>query len=190
MAVAVGDRCFALICSAFAVLLGLSLGVVFGYAEPAVVAVAQDRFDASAVNQTATAIQGALEARPDGAGVAPAVFVLLLLANNAIVAGLIAFNYRFLLPVQSVIVTFGALFMNGLIAGAMLIREVQAAGVGPVLPMVAWGALEFAAFVTAGAVGYLGLTGRRPDGRGTFAAGILPTLAAAGLLEGAYLTLF
>lgn len=189
MAVVFSDRQFALVCAGFALLIGLGLGLVFGYAEPATVALAQDRFDASAVNQTVTVVQQALEERPDGAAVTPVAFVLLLLVNNAIAAGLIAVNYRFLLPVQSVIVTFGALFMNGLIAGAMLIREVQAAGIGPVLPMLSWGALEFVAFVVAGAVGYLGLTGARPDVRGTFARVVLPALCTAGLIEGAYLAL-
>lgn len=177
------DPHYFLFCAAFMLCLGLGLGSVFGYAEPASVTVAQAAFDRSVTNQTATAVQAALEDRPDGGVVSPIVMVALLVVNNLVVAGLLAFNHRFLLPVQSIIVTSGALFMNGFIAGAMLIREVGAGGLDSIIPMLPWGGLEFLAFSVAGAIGYLARTGQARR----FTFGVLPPLMVGGLIEGMYL---
>ncbi len=160
------DRQLAVFSAAFVILLGVEQGLVLGYQEPAVVAVAQQRFDASAVNQTAVAVQAALEQQPAGEQVAPAVLAGLIMVNNIVVALLIAFNHRFLLPVQSIVITSGALFMNGLIAGAMLTREVQAFGIASVLPMLPYGVLELIAFSGAGAIGYLALMRGGPSRMG------------------------
>lgn len=177
------DLHYFLFCAAFMLCLGLGLGSVFGYAEPASITVAQAAFNRSVVNQTATTVQAALEDRPDGGVVSPIVMVALLFVNNLVVAGLIAFNYRFLLPVQSIVITSGALFMNGFIAGAMLIREVGAGGLESIFPMLPYGGLEFLAFSVAGAIGYLA----RTDQAKRFAVGVLPPLVVGGLVEGMYL---
>lgn len=177
------DPQYYLFCAAFMLCLGLGLGSVFGYAEPASVSVAQTTFDQSITNQTATAVQQALDDRPDGGIVSPFVMVAFLVANNLVVAGLVAFNHRFLLPVQSIVITSGALFMNGFIAGAMVIREVQVGGLESIAPMLPWGGLEFVAFSVAGAIGYLARTGQARR----FTVGVLPPLVVGGLVEGMYL---
>lgn len=186
------DKRFALFCAAFAILLGLGLGVVFGYEEPATVRFAQERFEASAINQTATAVEQALAAQPQGETVAPLAFVVLILANNAVIATILAFNNRFLLPVQSAIITSGALFFNGLIFGAMLVREAQVGGVLDAMQVFgSYGLVEIGAYVLAGALGFYTLTRGAPHDRerGIFAASVLPLLLVGALIEVVYLFL-
>lgn len=192
MGMSSSDRSFALFCAAFAILLGLGLGVVFGHEEPATVRFAQERFDASAINQTATAVQQTLAAQPQGETVAPLAFVVLILINNAVIATILTFNNRFLLPVQSAIVTAGALFFNGLIFGAMLVREAQVGGALDALTVFgSYGLVEIGAYVLAGALGFYALVRGAPHDaeRGIFAASVLPLLATGSLIEVALLFL-
>lgn len=180
------DKQFALFCAVFAIFLGLGAGLVFGYEEPATVRFAQERFEASAINQTATAVQQTLAESPGGEAIAPLAFVMLILANNAVIAGILAFNHRFLLPVQSVIITSGALFFNGLIFGAMLIREARAGGVmDAAIAFGSYGLIEIGAYVLAGALGFYALSHGSPHDleRGILFTGVLPLLLIGSMIE-------
>lgn len=181
-----GDLGFAFFSSGFAILLGLALGVVFEYSEPAMMESAQSRFDASGVNLATTATRGILEGQVGGPIMAPAFFVVLLLVNNLAVAGLIAFNSRFLNPIQSIIITSGALFSNGFITGTLLVREVLAVGFTKVMPIIGpyWG-LEMVAYIIAGAIGYYAIMhGRQSfDAQGPFIGWIVSLLAIGGGVE-------
>ena len=180
------DLGFAFFCAAFAIILGLSLGVVLGYSDPGVTTAAQSHFEASAVSQTAAVGQEILAESPTGQVLAPAFFVVLLIVNNLIVAGLIAFNHRFLIPVQSIIITSGALFFNGFIAGAILIREISMVGFVSIMSTIGlyWG-FEMAAYVIAGAIGYYAIMhGRQSfDGNGIFIGWVFSLLAIGGGVE-------
>lgn len=180
------DLGFAFFCSGFAILLGLALGVALGYSDPGVADGAQSRFDASGVNAAATAAQGVLEDLPRGSALAPAFFVVLLLLNNLAIAGLIAFNPWFLNPVQSVIVTSGALFSSGFIIGTLLVREVLAIGFSTIMPIAGpyWG-LEMIAYVISGAIAYYAIMhGRQSfEGPGIFAGWVVSLLAISGGVE-------
>jgi uncharacterized membrane protein SpoIIM required for sporulation len=111
---------------------------------------------------------------------------VLILINNAVIATILTFNNRFLLPVQSAIVTAGALFFNGLIFGAMLVREAQVGGALDALTVFgSYGLVEIGAYVLAGALGFYALVRGAPHDaeRGIFAASVLPLLATGSLIE-------
>ncbi len=171
------DRAFAVVVSLFLLLLGTGCGLVFSYGQPALMQELQAHLDHSPLNRTYTAVEetvtqgasmppaGATQGLP-GSGSpgfrAPGAAVLILLGNNLLIAGALAFGSRLFAPAYAAALTSYILFLNGAVTASIFLgAALQASFPFALAAMAPHGIVEGAGIVLAGALGYVSLMDRR-----------------------------